>query len=156
MLNDVLARITALPPNIKPLAQVLAHALLLLDRGPPRRYQEEGLSNLSWAHMYSLDSVPCLMWQPHYQAGTFQEDMIANLSHAVLPSLLLCLVQDQCGWSLQEKFENCTKYLVVVCMMDPIYQYGFKQLKEFGCMKRLEVLRHLHTQCLRCFPRHLG
>ena len=122
LLNDVLARITALPPNIKPLAQVLAHALLLLDRGPPRRYQEEGLSNLSCAHMYSLDSVPWLTRQPHYQAGTFQEDMIANLSHAVLPSLLLCLVQDQCGWSLQEKFENCTKYLEVVCMMDPIYK----------------------------------
>ena len=29
---------------------------------------------------------------------------------------------------------------LIVCMMDPIYEYGFKPLKELGCMKRFEVL----------------
>ena len=62
---------------------------------------------------------------------------------------------DEYGAQRLQEF-GCTERLEVVCMMDPIYEDGFKQLKEFGCMKRLEVLRHLHTQCLRCFPRHLG
>merc|ERR1711972_712609 len=45
-----------------------------------------GLSKYSRAHMYSLASVPWLLSQPHYRAGTFQEDMQTNLRNVVLPT----------------------------------------------------------------------
>merc|ERR1712050_80681 len=35
---------------------------------------------------YSLASVPWLLSQPHYRAGTFQEDMRTNLRNVVLPT----------------------------------------------------------------------
>jgi hypothetical protein len=45
-----------------------------------------GLSGFSRAHLYSLATVPWLMRQPHYRAGTFQEDMLTNLRNVVLPT----------------------------------------------------------------------
>lgn len=45
-----------------------------------------GLGKYSRAHMYSLASVPWLLSQPHYRAGTFQEDMQTNLRNVVLPT----------------------------------------------------------------------
>lgn len=45
-----------------------------------------GLGKYSRAHLYSLASVPWLMRQPHYRAGTFQEDMLTNLRNVVLPT----------------------------------------------------------------------
>jgi len=49
----------------------------------PKRW---GLSALSRAHLYSLASVPWLMVQPHYRTGSFQQDMLTNLSNVVLPT----------------------------------------------------------------------
>merc|ERR1719384_1235227 len=58
-----------------------------------------GLSRYSRAHLYSLASVPWLMSQPHYRAGTFQEDMRTNLRNVVLPTGLYGLPLSICARS---------------------------------------------------------
>eukprot|EP00442_Polarella_glacialis_P018679 CAMPEP_0115095716 /NCGR_PEP_ID=MMETSP0227-20121206/29235_1 /TAXON_ID=89957 /ORGANISM="Polarella glacialis, Strain CCMP 1383" /LENGTH=468 /DNA_ID=CAMNT_0002489195 /DNA_START=75 /DNA_END=1480 /DNA_ORIENTATION=+ len=50
------------------------------------RMRFRGLTNLGRAHLYSLASVPWLMRQPHYRAGTFQVDMLTNLRNVVMPT----------------------------------------------------------------------
>ncbi|CAK0855461.1 unnamed protein product, partial [Prorocentrum cordatum] len=45
-----------------------------------------GLDALGRAHLYSLASVPWLMVQPHYRAGTFQQDMLTNLRNVAVPT----------------------------------------------------------------------
>jgi len=171
LLNDVLAHITALPPNIRMITnEPLKNPIILGSMGtagvfsvcllpmvgPLLKYwrtlfffwtggsyadakKKLGLSKFSSAHMYSLASVPWLMKQPHYRAGTFQEDMIVNLRNVVLPTGVFGVPLSFCAWS---KFNAV---LASLFLIPTAAFYGSLYRKMFG----------LESSAKECFARSL-